>query len=645
MNHSSNRISQQFNNRILQPLKDFSERSRSPSPSGGSKPDYPMLNHSGAPGGHPLTPTPYLPKTSYSTPPASNTSSIPHVSIAEAPGGHLLTPNTYHPRTSYLTLPTSNATSVPRVSITAASGDDFNTVIFGLDSAHHRSASMPSRCSTTSTASSYAPPRPFTDLNSGIPSMYLIAPSLERPTPTAEVFYQPFRLVIPCQGPSAMKGCDENAIHFTGHEGYLVKNPREFLHNHKQELVNINTIVTAIANSLSHAGQAVPNYAGASGNAGASTLDHLQAIAETRGHLNRAGIHGGIWAIHHIPENHQIWAMTSILKATAGTDSTCIPNGGLRGIVLKRGRIVWVCGECYDLLLTRRVIPVEHLVSTPEFVALTKQESSIDVVLRSSASVIIFRNTLSNSPDLESIKMEIKPEFFETKDLNSTFNLFKELGAAIKGCGKLRSLEIICHSRDERAYQGLKNVLECSKIEHLIVRGMKSLLEDPKTSIDCRSLRKLVLDGVLLSSEEAAKNLRTLIGRSNALTSLHVMRARITHESAVILSSSTPRDSRKQFERLVTLNLSDNDLESNEAMWLVELALGENKFGGFRESSKLRRLNLSNNPRIDDTCCREILAKFEKKSHPLETLNVQGTSIYPHALSDINSYLAKCKRT
>ncbi|KAG0001058.1 hypothetical protein BGZ80_006244 [Entomortierella chlamydospora] len=373
-------------------------------------------------------------------------------------------------------------------------------------------------------------------------------------------------------------------------------------------------------------------------------LDYIQAIAETRGHLNRAGIPDRIWTIHHITENHQKRAMASILNSAAGTDSARIVNGGLNGIVLKRGRIIWVCNECYDLLLARRPISVEDLVSTAEFVSLTSQEPSTDVVLRSSASVIIFQNTLSNSPDLESIKVEIKPEFFEKKDLNSTSNLFKELGAAIRGCRKLKSLEIICHSLDDRPYQGLKSVFECSKLERLILRGMKNLLQGPQISMKCKSLKELILDSVLVNTEEAATNLRELVGRNHDLTSLRVTRAKITSESAVVLSSYTPRDSRKQIERLVTLDLSDNNLESIEAVSLVELALGENKFAGLGESHKLRHLDLSKNPRIDDTCCRAILEKFEKKSHPLETLNVESTSVCPQTTSDINNYLHKCKK-
>ncbi|KAF9397964.1 hypothetical protein BGX21_008323, partial [Mortierella sp. AD011] len=506
--------------------------------------------------------------------------------------------------------------------------------VYDPDSEYRHSASMSSRRSTTSTASSYAPPGPFTDLVSGIPSMYLIVPSLERPTPIAEVFYQLFRLVLPCQGPSAMRGNNKNAIHFTGHEGYLVKKPSEFLHSHKQEIANINTIVTALA---------AIGYASATANA-AEVLDNIRIIAETRGPLDRAGIDGRTWAIHHIPENHQKWAMTSILNSTAGTDSTRIVNGGLKGIILKSGDKIWVCDECYDLLLTGRTISVEGLVGTAEFASLTSQEPSIDVILQSSASVIILQNTLSNSPDLESVKMEIKAGFFEKKGLNSTSNLFRELGAAIRGCGMLKSLEIICHSPDDRPYQGLKRVLECSRLERLIVRGMKNLLQDPQISMNCKSLKELILDGVLVDTKEAATNLRALIGKNHGLTSLQVTRAKITSESAVVLSSYTPRDSRKQIERLVTLDFSNNDLESIEVVSLVELALGENKFADFGKSHKLRRLDISKNPSIDDTCCRAILEMFEKKSHPLEILNVEGTSVRPQTTSDINNYLHWCER-
>ncbi|KAF8941401.1 hypothetical protein BGZ58_009484 [Dissophora ornata] len=202
-----------------------------------------------------------------------------------------------------------------------------------------------------SVVSTVQPPREFTDSVDGMPRLFLVAPLLD--DPLVEGTSKPFRILVPCQAPSYTTGA-EDAIHMTEHDGYTVKNPRDFVHNNRHIISLLDTIQTYLLQGASIAMQ-THGYPRIPGDLIDQYMSSLRTTAHNRIHLNGAGIGPrNFYSRHVVVDNHQRAAMTTLLRAATVSDSTCGLTGNLKGIISqKTGRTLWTLSSSRD---TKKVI-------------------------------------------------------------------------------------------------------------------------------------------------------------------------------------------------------------------------------------------------------------------------------------------------
>ncbi|KAF9934371.1 hypothetical protein BGZ65_003794 [Modicella reniformis] len=497
-----------------------------------------------------------------------------------------------------------------------------------------------------SSGNSTAATRNFTDSKDDTPRLFLIAPMME--DPVIKGLYKPIRIVLPCQAPSVKDG-NEDSVHMTSHNGYVIKNPNDFLHNNRDAINMIGTLTSYFFRAAAIAGK-VPGFPGVAGDVTAGTVTSvagsIQANSENRTHLNAAGLDtDSQYEMHLATENHQREALKILLRAAAASDPTQSMTGELNGIVLNSGRTIWVCKECYDHMLKGQPIKTEHHVSITDYEKLTKRGTDVTVLLRSSASLIIFTNALRTCPAVQKVTIRIKPDYFEAQERshraaqNSIQSLFSDLGQALLR-HRLTHLEIHGNSTTGIIYSSLQCVLRSSSLEQLVILGVPRFLQGSDLPKDCRMLNKLVLDSVLVDTEDAANNLRALIMANPALTHLRLSRAGFTPSSLDVLFSTekskdkvnAPPPVPKYLKKFSYLSLSDNSLDVVAATTFTRMAF---------ESLNLTHLDLSSNPKIGDSGCRAILMLLKEKNRRISELKTERTGIEMRTRLEIDQCLAR----
>ncbi|KAI8606017.1 hypothetical protein EDD21DRAFT_400778 [Dissophora ornata] len=458
-----------------------------------------------------------------------------------------------------------------------------------------------------SVVSTVQPPREFTDSVDGMPRLFLVAPLLD--DPFVEGTSKPFRILVPCQAPSYTTGA-EDAIHMTEHDGYTVKNPRDFVHNNRHIISLLDTIQTYLLQGASIAMQ-THGYPRIPGDLIDQYMSSLRTTAHNRIHLNGAGIGPrNFYSRHVVVDNHQRAAMTTLLRAATVSDSTCGLTGNLKGIISqKTGRTLWVCYECYDKILASKPI-----IPNAEF----------NVTLTCSASLIIFTKTLSSSRDTKKVIIQIDPAYFEAPkrtagaQFNAICDQFNGLGETLSKM-RLTFFEFKGNSTDGTMYAGLKDVLKCSTLQRLVIRGVPLFLQSGDISNSCRLLTQLVLDDVLIDTAVAANNLQKILWSNTGLSRLCISHACFTIPALAILISNRDERVRKRFERLSQLKISYNDIDAETAKTFVMMAISK--------GSNLKRLDISGNRRIGDEGCCEILALLRSMNHHLQEFKVEDTGV------------------
>jgi hypothetical protein len=458
--------------------------------------------------------------------------------------------------------------------------------------------------------------------------------------------YKPIRILLPCQAPSAKDG-NEDSVHMTSHNGYVIKNPNDFLYNNRDAINTIGTLTAFFFRAAAIAGK-VPGLPGAAGDVAAGTAmsiaGSIQTNSENRTHLNAAGLDtDSLYEMHLATENHQREALKILLRAAAASDPTQSMTGELNGIVLNNGRTIWVCKECYDHMLQDQPIKTDHHVSLKDYEALTKRGTDISVLLRSAASLIIFTNALRTSPPIQKVTIRIKPDYFEAQERshraaqNSIQSLFSDLALALLK-HRLTHLEIHGNSTMGIVYSSFQCILKCSTLEQLAILGVPRFLQGYDLPKDCRMLNKLVLDGVLIDTEEAANNFRALVLANPALVHLRLSHAGFTPASLNTLfyrekskdKANAPPPVPDYLKKMTYVSLSDNNMDVIAATTFARMAF---------KSVNLTHLDLSSNPRIGDSGCRAILTLMKEKNRRITEFKTERTGIEMRTRLEIDQCL------
>ncbi|KAF9959180.1 hypothetical protein BGZ65_000736 [Modicella reniformis] len=387
----------------------------------------------------------------------------------------------------------------------------------------------------------------------------------------------------------------------------------------------------------------VVNAASHPGNAAVSALSSLHQTADNRARLNRAGIDpGNFFSAQFITESHQKRAMEELLRDAVNMNGQHNISGDLKGIVLENGRTIWVCDRCHDCLQRGESIEETKYLTLSQYIPLVKRESEVNATLYNPESVVILTETFTKPSQTKKMTIHIDPEYFEAPErakgsrFNSIVDLFHNLGTVLQHQKVLTHLDLHGNSTNGALYAGLQVVLKCQSLEILHVSGIPCFLQGKDLRMKCKGLKELVLQSVLVDTEQTANNLRTLIGMCSGLTKLTVTSAEFTSISLITLFLEKPKEMRRQFAKLEHLDLSYNDLDAQEAIYFVNMTLAS-------ERPRLRYLYLSGNPRIGDANCRSIFELLQAKQCKLEEVKMEDTGIASKTSRYIDTYLSRRK--
>ncbi|KAF9919699.1 hypothetical protein BGZ65_011893, partial [Modicella reniformis] len=391
--------------------------------------------------------------------------------------------------------------------------------------------------------------------------------------------HKAIRVIALCQATSITDG-RENSFHTTGHGGYTIKCPGNFGHRYRNGIKRLTKVTRHTVRGIETAAGFVTNVASHPGDAAVSALSSLHRKVDNRARLNRAGIDPDkFFSIQFVVDAHQKKTMEELLRGAANVNGQPNITGDLKGIVLEDGRTLWVCDKCHDCLQRGVCIGETNILTLAQYTSLVKRESEMNVTLCNPESVAILTETFTNPTKTKKMSIRIDPEYFEAPErtigsrFNSIVDLFRNLGAVLQGQKVLTHLEIHGNSTSGEVYNGLQSVLKCRSLESLYVSGIPCFLQGKDLRMNCQRLKKLVLQGVHIDTEQAANNLRTLIGMSSGLKSLTVTSAEFTSMSLITLSMEKPKEMRIQFARLEHLDLSHNNLDGQETSVFVNMAL------------------------------------------------------------------------
>ncbi|KAF9982420.1 hypothetical protein BGZ65_002894 [Modicella reniformis] len=457
-----------------------------------------------------------------------------------------------------------------------------------------------------------------------MPRLFLIAPPLDDPFISG--VNKPFRILTPCQAPSLSEGAKEDAIHLTHHEGFTIKNPNEIVHKCKSILNHLDAVSAYVYMGAAAAGSH-HGFSIRPGDIVHGSLVRLNQMAHNRDHINHAGIEAfQYYSKQRIADNHQIDAMKALFRSAGLANN----EFGVRPIHF--GGTKWVCEECYQVLSERRPLTIGHLMSLDEYIDLTRRTAEVEVTLRCSASVITFTRTIQKSPQLRKVIIHIKSEYFLTPErqtgtqYNAIEHQFIELGKALQG-RSLTSVDIRGDYDCGPVFAGLQWVLRCSDLKMLHVKGITHFLQGAEFRNNTRKLEELQLDGVHVDIQEAANNLTKLFQANSSLKVLCLTRSRLMSAAVSIFVSS--RDVEKRFAKLLQLDISNNEIDSAIARTLVAMAL---------KGDRLTRLDLSNNYRIGDSGCRQILELLKFRGRRLDSIVTDTTGISYETSVEIDRY-------
>ncbi|KAF9426131.1 hypothetical protein BGZ76_002887, partial [Entomortierella beljakovae] len=435
-----------------------------------------------------------------------------------------------------------------------------------------------------------------------IPRTYLIAPPLE--TTFTNKMFEPFRIIVPCEAPGAING-RKSDFHITAHDGYKVKNPKEFIHKHQVAVDRLCTL-SLYLNMGAVVAAAHYGFGGLPNNIVEQPMRKIQNNLKNRAHANHVGLDvADYYSIQDAIDNHQRDAMRILLKAAAEEEKAGTNTGDLKGIVY-RGNTYWVCDECYDKMNTgQNLNPNEH-TNFREYIGLTRGDTLVDAIIRNYASAKILTQCLKNNKNVDTVLLRIVPDYFEDPDraegsrYRSIQNQFKELCDVLKSKKHLFRLEIFGNSRTSgQIFECFRAVFLCPDLRELRLQGLPNFLDLPATGptgfkLVCTHLKTIILDGIQLSTDASILNLQRLIENNKNIHILVLIRVSFTPQSinALFTNKSGSSEFAKRMANLELLNLSHNDLGYDDIINILSLVT---------KRTKLKTLILVGNPRIGDS--------------------------------------------
>ncbi|KAF9918231.1 hypothetical protein BX616_009827 [Lobosporangium transversale] len=445
--------------------------------------------------------------------------------------------------------------------------------------------------------------------------LFVVTPPLD--TSLIPSAFDSFQILIPCQGPSVCSN-DAKLVHLTAHSGYTIKVPSNILHNHQGAIRSIGRIFSPVVQGASMA-------SAVSGGPRIPTSSLTSGMTETLrllGNRNLSDIVGlslqDMYRVQSLVDSHQQIAMKYLLLS-ALTDNNQNTTGDLSRLSVYNAnghKFVWVCAECRALLLNGKHIDRSHHTTVEDYKELSKHEKEINVVLKDFVSAKVLTEAIRNSAVAEKVVVRVLPGYFEQRDrretdptvFNSICRQFSGLGKALQERPLLTSLEIRCNTITGQLYEGFDQILKCSTLEYLTVIGVPLLLQKDKLLIDCKKLKRLVLDGVLVNTEASAANLAKLIGNATILKALCVSRAAFTPPSLNGLFVDRHQKMQRQLRKLEELALPRNDLDDYGAEKFVSFAL---------KGNSLKALDLRENPSITNDGYQQILECLARQTRQI----------------------------
>ncbi|KAG0236542.1 hypothetical protein BGX31_003940 [Mortierella sp. GBA43] len=266
-----------------------------------------------------------------------------------------------------------------------------------------------------------------------------------------------------------------------------------------------------------------------------------------------AGINPDVmFSTHIVVDTHQRAAMEELLRGSVSKGQQNI-TGDLKGIVLGDRRTVWVCDQCHDRLERHDPIGEDYL-TLPQYIPLVKKEPKVEVTLCNSTAVMVFKETFSRPSKTDKMIIRIDPSYFEAPErltgarFNSMKNLFNELGQVIRAQKALKHLEIHANATTNGQVYAVISRVPCFFQENFI-------------TILCRNVKELTLHGILVNNEQAADNLRMLIGMNPGMTKLTVTQAGFT--STALTALFWERRQELRFARIKSSDPGDQEVDAS----------------------------------------------------------------------------------
>ncbi|KAG0235404.1 hypothetical protein BGX31_004246 [Mortierella sp. GBA43] len=348
-------------------------------------------------------------------------------------------------------------------------------------------------------------------------------------------------------------------------------------------------------------------------------------------------------------DNSQIENMRKLFANAGHANSDGNMTFPLRAIRHER-TTKWVCEECYQLLPHAEEIVVDHLVSLEEYADLSSRVEEVEVTLRCSASVNIFKKSVENNSKLRKAVIHIKSGYFYTPERRqgsqyaTIKNQFNELGKALKD-RSLTRIEIRGDGYEDRSegyenresvFAGLQRVFKCSDLRSIFISGMPDFLRGADIPINACKLELIVLDQVYINTAETANNLIRLLASNSVLKQLRLSNSQLTLTAMTVLERN--ERARESFKKLSRLYISHNSFGLSTAVTLVAMAL---------QGNCLTHLDISHCPGVRDAGCSEIVEKLRlyRTGRRLEVIATDGTGISAETEAKMDCFRIRSKFT
>ncbi|GJJ71472.1 hypothetical protein EMPS_03822 [Entomortierella parvispora] len=453
-----------------------------------------------------------------------------------------------------------------------------------------------------------------------IPYEYIIIPSL-MPTYTGR---SQVRIVAVCQ--AEFRPMDSLVFsHILASTAYEIADPASFLLQHESSLFAASSV-------LHHVFVTATNY---SCNSDKSP-ETWNGLWKTKG--------GDMSNIHLLTEERpfisiclnrpaEILGMREVLK---NAKNPLLDDGLTSGLTVVdhwSRETIWQCDGCSSLAPQNQSLADGHQVTLADYGQLCQRKTEHRVRLSNVDAMHHLTKTLESSPSASKIYLDINtPKFFNPDAMGGLIQeiteLFVRLATAILIQSPLLELKIAAETlpRYEDSFRLMNAIFNCPSLRELTLVDTPLMLQQPDLPMIFPDLRLLSLDNVYVETEAAAKNFVHMIRNVKGLEVLHMNRMRFTRNALAVDMQDAHLSALSQcFRNLKELSLVENVfLTCDQLLDFVAMVLAVN-VGNRRDSilmmnkgtSKLKRLDLSDNPRMEGAGWDSFFKRFEARRKAL----------------------------